>query len=77
MTTETFIPRASSYIVEAGWTDQDPDSPEPVLTISFTDGATFRYLGVPYPTYRGLTLAASPGSYFYKNIRDSFSYEPG
>ena len=66
---ETFIFRRSSNLLSADY-DQETGS----LTIQFQDGGEYTYANVPPETYRGLTLAGSAGQFFYRHIRDRFSY---
>ncbi len=40
-----------------------------------SDGSIYRYYDVPQTTYDGLMAADSHGSYFYSNIRTSFTYK--
>jgi lysyl-tRNA synthetase class 2 len=44
-----------------------------VLDISFADGRSYTYHGVPQHVYDELVAAASQGSYFNANIRNSYS----
>lgn len=43
-----------------------------VLTIKFSNGATYEYSGVPQSIYTGLNLAPSKGEYFAKYIKNKF-----
>lgn len=45
------------------------------LVVSFKSGATYDYQNVPKETIKTWENAASAGSYFYYNIRMSFSYK--
>lgn len=45
------------------------------LTVEFTNGAIYKYSGVPFQTYYGLTRSSSPGEYFHKNIRNNKKFE--
>lgn len=67
---ETFVFRNSSNLSEASY---DPDVEN--LDITFQSGDTYTYFNVPAQTYRSLTLAGSPGEFFYRHIRSRFAYE--
>lgn len=69
--TETFVFRGSSMLDSATY---DPELQQLTLTFS-TNGDTYQYNGVPESIYRGLTLAASPGSYFYRHIKNLYGYD--
>jgi hypothetical protein len=43
------------------------------LTITFQDGSTYTYVGVPYEVYGSLLSAGSTGEYFNKHIRNEYS----
>jgi hypothetical protein len=45
------------------------------LVVSFKSGHTYSYSGVPVAVVRRWEGASSAGSYFYYNIRTSFSYQ--
>lgn len=45
------------------------------LVVSFKSGHTYSYSGVPVSVVRRWEGASSAGSYFYYNIRTSFSYQ--
>lgn len=45
-----------------------------VLTVTFNNGSVYEYFTVPINVYEDLINASSHGSYFYRNIRNSFSY---
>lgn len=45
------------------------------LVVSFKSGHTYSYSDVPVSVVRRWESAASAGSYFYYNIRTSFSYQ--
>lgn len=42
------------------------------LSITFSRGDTYTYLGVPPDVVAGLELAGSAGIYFNENIRDAY-----
>lgn len=66
---ETFIFRRSSNLESAEY-----DSETEQLTLTFLDGSEYTYDSVPNETYRGLTLAGSPGQFFHRHIRDRFNF---
>jgi F0F1-type ATP synthase beta subunit len=45
------------------------------LDVAFLDGSVYRYYQVPLEVANGLMDAPSHGSYFYWNIRESYSFE--
>ena len=45
------------------------------LVVSFKSGSTYSYSGVPVDTVMEWEEASSAGSYFYYNIRMSYSYQ--
>ena len=57
----------SSNLMGGGY---DPESRE--LRITFKSGKTYKYDGVPEGTVESLRSDPSPGSFFYRNIRDVF-----
>lgn len=54
----------SSNIAKAGYSD--------TLYLLFNSGVAYRYENVPKAQYRALIKADSVGSYFHKNIRNSY-----
>lgn len=44
------------------------------LTIQFTSGNIYIYLGVPEAIYTGLDHASSRGEYFNQHIRDRYEF---
>ena len=44
-----------------------------ILEIEFQNGAIYHYINMPEAVYRGLLLADSKGSYFYKHIRGQYT----
>lgn len=70
MVAETFVFRGSSNLAEASYDPQVEN-----LTIKFQDGSDYLYFNVEPSTYRSLTLAASPGQYFHRQIKGRYSYE--
>ena len=60
----------SSYIDE---TSYDQDSEE--LAVTFADGATWKYIGVPRGIYTSFITSASKGRYFRAFIRDNYESE--
>lgn len=65
---ETFIPRASTNIEKV-----DYDSDEQKMTVTFLGGCTWEYDAVPVGVFQGIQNAASPGSYFFKNVRSVYN----
>lgn len=59
---------SSSNLAAAMWEDE-------TLSIAFNDGKVYEYYGVPEHVFQSLLAAGSKGSYFYNNIRLSFSYK--
>jgi len=45
-----------------------------VLTIEFVKGGVYKYYAVPTHVYEGLIKDSSPGCYFDKNIKLSYTY---
>lgn len=45
-----------------------------VLVVGFHGGGVYSYSSVPESTVEALLSASSKGSYFYYNIRNSFSW---
>ena len=66
---ETFI-ASSSHLQRA-----DYDSEARTLQVSFRDGSTYEYSGVPYDVWLGLQNAGSAGGYFVRQIKDRFAFE--
>lgn len=71
MSVEVFSPGNSTFIDELKFDDEADE-----LTISFSDGAEFKYFGVTKATYRNFTLAPSIGGFFHRHIKDRYSFEP-
>jgi hypothetical protein len=44
------------------------------LEIEFNDGSVYEFYEVPPAEFDGLLAADSHGSYFYKHIRENYSY---
>lgn len=62
--------KASSTIQSANyWPDKE------FLIVSFKSGGSYSYKGVPLNIILSWEQASSAGSYFYYNIRTSFSYQ--
>lgn len=68
MALETFVP-ISSNIDRASY-----ESETQVLRITFKEGNEYEYSSVPQSVWDGLKNAPSAGQYFYRQIRDRFSY---
>lgn len=45
------------------------------LTVKFLSGSTYVYFGVPEAVWEDLMNASSKGSYFYHNIRNTYSFK--
>lgn len=71
MALETFTFAGSSNLASGSY---DSDTQE--LVIAFQNGSAYSYKDVPQAIKNGLLLAPSAGSYFYRNIRNSFDSEP-
>jgi hypothetical protein len=50
------------------------DLPDHILTVHFASGAVYQYEGVPYWAYVRMITAPSIGSFFHKEIRNSYHY---
>ncbi len=46
------------------------------LDVVFTSGRRYRYIDVPEAVVAGLAAAGSKGSYFNREIRERFAFEP-
>ena len=68
MAVETFVPR-SSNLESCAYNTETQE-----LTIDFQGGNTYAYSSVPESVWHGLKHAQSAGSYFYRQIRNIFSY---
>lgn len=55
------------------WIEYLEDEQE--LHVGFKNGSAYRYEDVPIDVYEGLLNAGSHGSFFYHNIRTSYTYE--
>jgi len=55
----------------------DYDETYEVLTVTFTDGSTYKYWNVPQEVYAELLYAGSAGSYFNREIRGKYNYRGG
>lgn len=51
----------------------DYDDETMTLTIAFVSGATYAYAGVSKDVYEGLKSSTSPGAYFARSIRNSYT----
>ncbi len=60
-------PVTSSHIASVGY-----DADSRALYIEFSNGALWRYDGVPPFTASGLAQAGSAGQYFHANIKNSY-----
>lgn len=54
----------------------DYDEMGQVLSVTFNNGKTYTYDGVPYSVIDGLQKAPSAGKYFAQSIRNSFKFRP-
>lgn len=66
---ESFTPASSNLAFV------EYDSDDQTLTVTFHDGAAYRYERVPASVFYGLRSAASAGSYFYRLIKNQFAFE--
>jgi hypothetical protein len=57
----------SSHIQAVGYV---PESK--TLNVTFHNGQTYQYSGVPESEYKALLAAPSPGGHFIKNIKSKF-----
>lgn len=60
----------SSNLDEVGYDDE-----KETMDITFLSGSTYRYFDVPMDEYEQLIKASSKGRYFWRNIRDNYSYK--
>lgn len=67
---EHVIVKKSSHIMSAGY---DPVSSE--LQLSFHNGKTYSYRGVPEHIHKTLMMSGSKGEYFHKHINSRFKGE--
>jgi lysyl-tRNA synthetase class 2 len=67
---ETTIPAGSSHIEEFSY---DPETD--TLTIVFDGGDEYDYMNVPIQLYREFQQAPSAGQFFYRRIKNRFSYD--
>lgn len=51
----------------------DPQTRE--MTITFNSGDTYVYTNVPPDVWAGLKSSPSPGKYFFRQVRNLYSYE--
>lgn len=65
---ETYIP-SSSNLDQVSY-----DSDKQLLTITFKDGRSYEYTSVPQDVYMQLQRAPSAGSYFMRQIKNSYAY---
>jgi len=63
-------PVASSMITAVGY-----DADKQQLGVTFTNGSTYTYGGVPQSEYDNLLSAPSVGKYFAANIKNIFRVE--
>lgn len=52
--------------------DVSYDADTKILSVTFSNGRTYRYAGVPPEEYDQLLGASSVGKYFIANIRDTY-----
>ena len=64
------IPVTSSNLATVGYLADTS-----ILEIEFRSGAIYRYYGVPDTEYQHFMESPSLGSYFHKNIRNSYKYK--
>lgn len=61
---------SSSMISSIGY-----DSTTSELFVTFSNGATYKYLEVPQDTFSSIMISQSVGSFFIKNIKNTFRFE--
>lgn len=62
------IPVSSSMIASVGY---DPETS--VLEVTFSNGRTYEYEGVPSHVFDGMIHASSVGRFFIDNVRDIYN----
>jgi lysyl-tRNA synthetase, class II len=67
---ETFVPRSSSNIAAFTY---EPDTE--TLTVEFASGNEYAYANVPQQVYKDWCNEGGSGRFFYRVIRNSYSYE--
>ena len=48
------------------------DAREHMLEVEFHSGGIYRYVGVPFETYRALRASDSLGRFFARNVRNTY-----
>ena len=61
-------PVSSSNLASVGY---DPDTQ--TLEVTFKDGSTYAYAGVPASAYDGLMASDSLGSYLHRHIKSRYA----
>lgn len=69
MTTRGFTAQGSSTIETAEY-----DAERSTLTVTFRDGSSYEYSGVPQNTFDAFEAARSKGSFHANSIRDNFRH---
>lgn len=67
MTIET-VQLASTAIISATYDEENEE-----LSLTFSNGRTYDYKGVPVDIFQGLKASPSPGGYWHANIKDQYS----
>lgn len=62
------MPQLNSSNIESA----EYDDTKRVMTVTFKSGSTYEYDGVGREVYEGLVSSLSPGSYFYRQVKDRF-----
>ena len=63
------VPVSSTNVSAVGY---DPETRE--MTVEFQSGNVYVYSGVPAEVPEELKASASPGSYFYRNVRNQYRF---
>lgn len=58
----------STAILSATYDDENEE-----LSLTFSNGSTYDYHGVPKEEFDALVAAASPGRHWHANIKDQYS----
>lgn len=52
----------------------DYDEAAREMSVTFNSGAVYVYSGVPREVYDGLVASPTPGSYFWRHVRGSYTH---
>lgn len=67
MTVQSYEPLSSSHIVAVTHDDQTQQ-----LGVTFTDGSTYSYGGVPMSVFQGFRESRSAGEFFQRYVKDRY-----